>query len=124
MVGIWRGTRTTTYKADYRLERAAVAPVQQRSRAMDKTMLKEYEQACAIIREAESGVRVMKWQLARASTIRAAVDENIKDAPLRIQRMIRFKYMEGMTWEEVAKNIGGRATEDSVRKEIERFLKK
>ena len=124
MVGIWRGTRTTTYKADYRVERAAVAPVQQRSRAMDKTMLKEYEQACAIIREAESGVRVMKWQLARASTIRAAVDENIKDAPLRIQRMIRFKYMEGMTWEEVAKNIGGRATEDSVRKEIERFLKK
>ena len=105
-------------------EWAAVAPVQQRSRAMDKTMLKEYEQACAIIREAESGVRVMKWQLARASTIRAAVDENIKDAPLRIQRMIRFKYMEGMTWEEVAKNIGGRATEDSVRKEIERFLKK
>ena len=124
MVGIWRGTRKATYKADYRLERAAVAPVQQRSRAMDKTMLKEYEQACAIIREAESGVRVMKWQLARASTIRAAVDENIKDAPLRIQRMIRFKYMEGMTWEEVAKNIGGRATEDSVRKEIERFLKK
>lgn len=124
MAGIWRGTRETTYKADYRVERAAVAPVQQRSRAMDKTMLKEYEQACAIIREAESGVRVMKWQLARASTIRAAVDENIKDAPLRIQRMIRFKYMEGMTWEEVAKNIGGRATEDSVRKEIERFLKK
>ena len=28
MVGIWRGTRTTTYKADYRVERAAVAHTQ------------------------------------------------------------------------------------------------
>ena len=91
---------------------------------MDKIMLKEYEQACAIIREAESGARDMKWQLARAATIRGAGEENSKDAPVRSQRMIRFKYMEGMTWEEVAKNIGGRATEDSVRKEIERFLKK
>lgn len=93
--------------------------------SMDKKMLKEYEQACEIIREAEKGERdrVMKWQLARALNIRAAVDDKLKQAPLRIQRIIRFKYMEGMTWEEVAKKISGRATEDSVRKEIERFLK-
>ena len=91
---------------------------------MDKKMLKEYEQACAIIHEAESGKKVMKWQLARALTIREAVEEKLKDAPLRIQRMIQFKYVQGMTWEEVAKSIGGKATEDSARKEIERFLKK
>lgn len=91
---------------------------------MDKTIIKDYEQACAIIREAENGARVMKWQLERALTIQEAVDEELKDTPLRIQRMIRFKYLEGMTWEEVANKIGGRATEDSVRKEIERFLKK
>ena len=94
---------------------------------MEKKMLKEYEQACEIIREAERGERdrdrVMKWQLERALNIRAAVDDKLKQAPLRIQRIIRFKYMEGMTWEEVAKKISGRATEDSVRKEIERFLK-
>ena len=82
---------------------------------IDKKILREYEQACAIIHEAESGKKVMKWQLARALTIREAVEEKLKDAPLRIQRM---------TWEEVAKSIGGRATEDSARKEIERFLKK
>ena len=91
---------------------------------IDKKILREYEQACAIIHEAESEKKVMKWQLARALTIRDAVEEKLKDAPLRIQRMIRFKYVQGMTWEEVAKSIGGRATEDSARKEIERFLKK
>lgn len=91
---------------------------------IDKKILREYEQACAIIHEAESGKKVMKWQLARALTLREAVEEKLKDAPLRIQRMIRFKYVQGMTWEEVAKSIGGRATEESARKEIERFLKK
>ena len=59
------------------------------SRMIDKKILREYEQACAIIHEAESGKKVMKWQLARALTIREAVEEKLKDAPLRIQRTIR-----------------------------------
>ena len=43
--------------------------------------------------------------------------------PIRMQRIIRYKYFEGMSWEQVADRIGRMATGDSVRMEVDRFLK-
>ena len=43
--------------------------------------------------------------------------------PVRMQRIIRYKVFEGMTWQQVAKKIGRKATEESVKKEFQRFLK-
>lgn len=40
----------------------------------------------------------------------------------RIRRIIRFKIIDGLTWYQVAMNIGGKCTEESVRKEFERFI--
>ena len=42
----------------------------------------------------------------------------------RIRRILRFRYVDDMTWVQVAINMGGRTTEESVRKEHERFLAK
>lgn len=66
---------------------------------------------------------ILKWQVARAEEIKAAVEREMQEAPLRIQRIIQIKYIDGETWEETAARIGGGATAESVRKEIERFLK-
>ena len=41
-----------------------------------------------------------------------------------MQRIIRYRYLEGLTWEQVAMRMGRRATADSVRKELERFFEK
>lgn len=58
-----------------------------------------------------------------ADAIRLQAEEIINRAPLRMQRIIRLKCVEGMTWKEVAKKMGRGCTEMSVRKEFDRFLK-
>lgn len=47
---------------------------------------------------------------------------NIDNSLLR--QIITLKYMDGMSWQEVASIIGGNNTADSVRKMAERYLKK
>lgn len=45
------------------------------------------------------------------------------DDPL-IKNIVRYKYIENKSWLKVARLIGGYNTADSVRKTLERFLKK
>ena len=42
--------------------------------------------------------------------------------PARMQRIVRYRYLEGLSWEQVAARMGRGATADGVRKELERFL--
>jgi hypothetical protein len=42
--------------------------------------------------------------------------------PARMQRIIRWKLFEGLTWEETAAKLGRKATGDSVKKEFQRFM--
>ena len=44
--------------------------------------------------------------------------------PVRMQRIIRYKVFEGMTWQQVAKKMGRKATEISLKKEYQRFFEK
>lgn len=47
---------------------------------------------------------------------------NIDDSHIR--RIVNLRYIEKLSWNEVANRIGGGNTEDSVRKMLERFLEK
>ncbi|MDS1004950.1 RNA polymerase subunit sigma-24 [Clostridium sporogenes] len=47
--------------------------------------------------------------------------EDIEDSLTR--QIISLRYINGLTWEEVAANVGGGTTAESVRKVAERFLK-
>ncbi|APH24760.1 RNA polymerase subunit sigma-24 [Clostridium botulinum] len=47
--------------------------------------------------------------------------EGIEDSLTR--QIISLRYINGLTWEEVAANVGGGTTTESVRKVAERFLK-
>lgn len=47
--------------------------------------------------------------------------DSIEDSLTR--QIISLRYINGLTWEQVAESIGGNNTADSVRKVAERFLK-
>lgn len=42
----------------------------------------------------------------------------------RIRRIIDYRYVKQLSWVQTAHKMGGKATEDSIRKELERYLKK
>lgn len=58
-----------------------------------------------------------------AEKIKTRVEEWMNTIPVRMQRIIRYKVFEGMTWQQVAKKMGRKATEESVKKEFQRFFK-
>ena len=68
--------------------------------------------------------KALAQRKARAEEVKHQVDEWLLTVPIRMQRIIRYRYLEGMTWEQVAARMGRRATGDSVRKELERFFEK
>lgn len=57
-----------------------------------------------------------------AEKIKIQVEEWMNTIPVRMQRIIRYKVFEGMTWQQVAKKMGRKATEESVKKEFQRFF--
>lgn len=58
-----------------------------------------------------------------AEQIRLQAQAVINRAPVRIQRIIRMRYMEGMKWNAIADKLGRGMTEDSARMELTNYLK-
>lgn len=60
----------------------------------------------------------------KAEELKLEVEQWLNTIPNRMQRIIRYKIFEGMTWEQVAVRIGRKATGDSVRMEFNNFMSK
>ena len=138
---------------------------------MDKNILNDYIDACALVQETERDIRALKkkrktniqtnvsgsnpdfpyqpqhfkiegttftyaddsalrWdegllerRKANAEKIKLNVEEWMLTIPARMQRIIRWKVLEELTWEEVAVKMGRKATGDSVRMEFTNFMK-
>ncbi|MCM1184979.1 MAG: hypothetical protein NC251_10955 [Lachnoclostridium sp.] len=41
----------------------------------------------------------------------------------RKRLILKLRYIDGLTWKQTAKRLGSGNNEDSIRKEIERFIK-
>ena len=84
-------------------------------------------QGTAFTARADSRLRHEEALLAQrkesAEKIKMQVEEWMLSIPARMQRIVKYRYLEGMPWEQVAVRMGRRATADSVRMELERFLK-
>lgn len=138
---------------------------------MDKNILNQYMDACALIRETEADIQELKkrkrvvqdsvkgsnpefpyqsqsfhiegttertgdWSLlaaeqriladrkANAAKIKTEVEAWMNTIPQRIQRIIRFKYFQNLSWEKTAELIGKGKSGESTRKELENFMKK
>lgn len=138
---------------------------------MDKNILNDYIDACALVQETERDIRALKkkrktiiqtnvsgsnpdfpyqpqhfkiegttftyaddsalrWdegllerRKANAEKIKLNVEEWMLTIPARMQRIIRWKFLEELTWEEVSVKMGRKATGDSVRMEFTNFMK-
>lgn len=65
---------------------------------------------------------LLRERKARAEEIKLEVEAWINTIPMRIQRIVRYRYIKGLSWERTADRMGRKATGDGIRKELERFL--
>ena len=68
--------------------------------------------------------KLLEQRKENAEKIKRQVEEWMLTIPIRMQRIIRYKIFEEMTWEQTAAKIGRKATGDSVRMEFNNFIKK
>lgn len=67
--------------------------------------------------------QLLEERKARAEEAKRQVEEWMLTIPIRMQRIIRFKIFQGLSWEEVAVRMGRKATGDSARMEFNNFMK-
>ena len=65
-----------------------------------------------LLERRKAGAEQIKWQ----------VEEWMMTLSARMQRIVKYRYLEALSWEEVAVRMGRNATADSVRKELKRFF--
>lgn len=58
----------------------------------------------------------------QAEQIKQQVEKWMNKIPVRMQRIIKYHFFEGLSWGKTADKIGREATGDSVRMEFERFF--
>lgn len=69
---------------------------------------------------------VLEQQKAKAEELKLQVEQWMLTIPMLMQRIIRFKFFQGMSWDEVAAQMaqtGDTKGGDAWRKEFESFLK-
>ena len=67
--------------------------------------------------------KLLERQKANAEKVKLQVEEWMLTLPSRMQRIVKYRYLEGLAWEKVAIKMGRKATADSVRMELNNFLK-
>lgn len=67
--------------------------------------------------------KLLVERIRRAEQIKMQVEVWLLTVSPRMQRIIRYRVFEEMSWEQVAKRMGRKATGESVKKEFQRFLK-
>ena len=65
---------------------------------------------------------LLKKRKSNAEWIKVQVEEWMLTIPMRMQRIIRYKFFEGISWEKVAEKMGKNVNENSIKKEFERFF--
>ena len=65
---------------------------------------------------------ILEERKAAAAQIKSQVEAWLNTIPVRMQRIIRYRDLEGLTWRQVAMKMGRRTTEESVKKEYQRFF--
>lgn len=67
---------------------------------------------------------ILEERLQNAKRLKCDVEAWLNTVPARMQRIVRYKFFEEMTWEQVARRLGRKATGEGVRKEFENFMGK
>lgn len=78
---------------------------------------------------AESGLlarerQILETQKREAEELKLQVEEWMQEIPFRMQRIIRYKYFNRLSWEEVATLMKCKAGGEAIRMEYYRFMSK
>lgn len=68
--------------------------------------------------------KILKERKSQAEQLKTNVEEWLNTIPPRMQRIIKYKVFEELTWQQVARKMGRKATEGSVKMEFQRFFEK
>ena len=68
--------------------------------------------------------QILDEQRRIALDLKLGVEEWMKEVPFRMQRIIKYKFFNRLSWEEVATLMGKKCTADGVRMEFNNFMKK
>lgn len=68
--------------------------------------------------------QILNEQRRIAMDLKLGVEEWMKEIPFRMQRIIKYKFFNRLSWEEVATLMGKKCTADGVRMEFNNFMKK
>ena len=66
--------------------------------------------------------KILEERRENAQRVKVDVEQWMNHIPQRMQRIIKYKVFEGMSWSQVASRLGRKATEESVKKEYHRFF--
>ena len=67
---------------------------------------------------------ILRKKKEKAEELKLQVEVWMISIPFRMQRIIKYKIFEEMTWQQVADRMGRNTTEASVKMEFKRFLEK
>lgn len=67
--------------------------------------------------------QLLEERKAEAEKIKLQVQQWMNSLSKRMQRIIRLRFFEEKSWEDVAKKMGRKATADSIRMEFDRMMK-
>lgn len=67
--------------------------------------------------------KILEGRKSQAEQLKTNVEEWLNTIPPRVQRIIKYKVFEELTWQQVAQKMGRKATEESIKKEYQRFFK-
>lgn len=67
--------------------------------------------------------KLLEERRTAAAEIKVQVEAWLNTVPQRMQRIIRMKFFEELTWGEVAVRMGRKATADSIRMEFSNFMR-
>ena len=76
--------------------------------------------ASALAREKQ----ILEEQSKVASNLKVGVEEWMQQIPFRMQRIIKYKFFNRLSWEEVARLMKCKAGGEAMRKEYDRFMRK
>ena len=81
----------------------------------------EYKRKKAILRHREIVLNGLKNEIEATINDVQVFINGIEDSHIR--RIVSMRYIDGLTWRQIAIRIGGGNSEDAVRKTVERFLR-
>lgn len=67
---------------------------------------------------------ILQERKEKAEDLRLQVETWMNTIPFRMQRIIKYRVFENMSWQQVAMKLGRNVSGESARKEYESFLKK